>query len=96
MRCSVNINVKLLKNANMNTWKKFMSTNRWKLWPVRICHVMETTEEKESAGWSGARRSSSQGSVSDGDNNGEDDGDADKGGVAEPLPSKRLSLWMPV
>ena len=27
MRCSVNIMVKLLKNANMNTWKKFMSTN---------------------------------------------------------------------
>ena len=27
MRCSVKIMVKLLKNANMNTWKKFMSTN---------------------------------------------------------------------
>lgn len=27
IRCSVNIMVKLLKKASMNTWKKFISTN---------------------------------------------------------------------
>ena len=84
MRCSVIIMVKLLKNANMNTWKKFMTTNSWKLRSDRIWHVMETTAANERAGWPDAL--SSPGSV------GADDGDE----VPEPLLSKRLSLWRPV
>lgn len=48
IRCSANIIVKLLKKANMKTWKKFMSTNCWKSLLVRICHVNVLKTEKEN------------------------------------------------
>lgn len=52
IRCSVNIMVKLLKKANMKTWKKFMSTNSWKSLLDRICHIKVPNMEKENADWS--------------------------------------------
>lgn len=51
IRCSEKIMVKLLKNANMNTWKKFMITKSWKSLFVRICHVCVLSMAKETAGW---------------------------------------------
>lgn len=49
IRCSVNIMVKLLKKANMKTWKKFMTTKSWKSLSVRICHIKVLKVEKETA-----------------------------------------------
>lgn len=51
IRCSVNIMVKLLKKANMKTWKKFMITKSWKSLLVRICHVNVFNMEMEVADW---------------------------------------------
>lgn len=50
IKCSEKIMVKLLKNANMNTWKKFIITNNWKSRFVRICHVWVLNMAKETAG----------------------------------------------
>lgn len=51
IRCSEKIIVKLLKNANINTWKKFMITKSWKSRFVRICHVWVLNMAKDTAGW---------------------------------------------
>ncbi len=53
MRCSAKIMVKLLQNATMNTWKKFMITNSWKSLLERICQVMDITDDSESGGFWG-------------------------------------------
>lgn len=47
IRCSANIMVKLLKNANMKTWKKFMHTKCRKSLLLRICHVNVFNMETE-------------------------------------------------
>lgn len=49
IRCSVKIIVKLLRKANMNTWKKFMMTKSWKSLLVRICHIKVLNIAKETA-----------------------------------------------
>lgn len=49
IRRSAKIMVKLLKNANMKTWKKFMSTKSWKSLLIRICHIKVLNMEKENA-----------------------------------------------
>lgn len=48
IRCSVNIMVKLLKKAKMNTWKKFITTKIWKSLLVRICNIKVFNVEKEN------------------------------------------------
>lgn len=47
IRCSANIIVKLLKKANMKTWKKFIITKSWKSLLVKICHIKVFNVEKE-------------------------------------------------
>lgn len=48
IRCSVKIIVKLLRKANMNTWKKFMMTKSWKSLLVKICQIKVRNIAKES------------------------------------------------
>lgn len=48
IRCSANIMVKLLKKANIKTWKKFIDTKSWNSLLVRICHVKVLNREKEN------------------------------------------------